>query len=107
MFRVKPDSAGLLENPVVLEIAAAHKKTPAQVLLRHLVQQSISVIPKSVSPQRIKQNFEVFDFSLNESDLEKLNGLDRGENGRTFNFLFFKGANVLLSTSLSLVTLLL
>ncbi|XP_071454241.1 aldo-keto reductase family 1 member A1-like [Hetaerina americana] len=90
-YSIKTVSAGLMSNPVVMEIASAHNKSPAQILLRHLVQQGIIVIPKSVSPARIQQNHEVFDFKLSESEMKKLEELDQGENGRTFNFLFFKG----------------
>jgi aldehyde reductase len=48
-----------LEEPTVLQIAQKHHKTPAQVLLRQLVQRNISVIPKSTNPERIRQNFAV------------------------------------------------
>lgn len=48
-----------LTEPVVQKIAEVHGKTPAQVLLRHLIQLGVAVIPKSVSPNRIKENFEV------------------------------------------------
>ncbi|XP_046401621.1 aldo-keto reductase family 1 member A1-A-like [Ischnura elegans] len=90
-YSIKQTSAGLLSNPLVVEIASTYKKSPAQILLRHHVQQGIIVIPKSVSPARIQQNHEVFDFCLSEDDMKKLNNLDQGEEGRTFNFLFFKG----------------
>lgn len=82
----------ILGHPTVKEIAAKHKKTEGQVLLRHLTQQDIAVIPKSSNPERIKQNIEIFDFILSDEDLEKLNALDRGEDGRIFDFIFFKGA---------------
>jgi len=52
----------VLEDPLVLKISKAHAKTPAQILLRHLIQQNIAVIPKSASPRRIKENFEVRTF---------------------------------------------
>lgn len=48
-----------LLDPVVLRIAEAHEKTPAQVLLRHLLQLGLAVIPKSANPERIRQNFQV------------------------------------------------
>jgi len=49
----------VLSDPVVLEIAKAHSKTPAQILLRHLIQQNIAVIPKSVTQKRVQENFQV------------------------------------------------
>ncbi|XP_043671068.1 aldo-keto reductase family 1 member A1-like isoform X2 [Vespula pensylvanica] len=81
----------LLGHPVVLEMANKYKKTTAQVLLRHLVQQGIIVIPKSSSQDRIKSNINIFDFVLTEEDINTLNALDKGTDGRIFNFLFFKG----------------
>lgn len=78
-------------HPLVKELAEKYKKTPGQILLRHLVQQDIIVIPKSSNPERLKSNIDIFDFELAAEDIEKLNGLDRGENGRIFDFLFFKG----------------
>ena len=50
----------ILEDPVVVEIAEAHGKTTAQVLLRFLTQQNVVVIPKSTNPGRLKANFEVY-----------------------------------------------
>ncbi len=49
----------VLEDPVVMEIARAHGKTPAQILLRHIIQQGIVAIPKSGSQQRIRENSQV------------------------------------------------
>lgn len=57
MYSIKELSP--LTEPVVQKIAEVHGKTPAQVLLRHLIQLGVAVIPKSVSPNRIKENFEV------------------------------------------------
>ncbi|XP_047353145.1 aldo-keto reductase family 1 member A1-like [Vespa velutina] len=81
----------LLGHPIILEMANKYKKTTAQVLLRHLVQQGIIVIPKSSSQDRIKSNINIFDFVLSEEDMNTLNALDKGTDGRIFNFLFFKG----------------
>ncbi|XP_046684318.1 1,5-anhydro-D-fructose reductase-like isoform X3 [Homalodisca vitripennis] len=80
-----------LSDPVVLHIAQTHNKTAAQVLLRHLMQLGIAVIPKSTNPDRIRQNFEVFDFELSETEMDELNGLDKGEEGRKFVGGIFKG----------------
>lgn len=81
----------LLGHPVVAKIAGNHGKTTAQVLLRHLVQQGVLVIPKSATPQRIKENIQLFDFQLTDEETNALDALDRGAEGRIFNFLFFIG----------------
>ncbi|XP_023311655.1 alcohol dehydrogenase [NADP(+)]-like isoform X2 [Anoplophora glabripennis] len=85
------DFPDILGHPTVTELAEKYKKSPGQVLLRHLTQQDVIVIPKSGNPDRIKANIDIFDFELNDEDIEKLDVLDRGEKGRIFNFLFFKG----------------
>ena len=71
------DPINLLEDPVILEISERYKKTPAQVLLRHLVQRGLVVIPKSGNPKRIQENFNIFDFNLDCEDFEKVENLDR------------------------------
>jgi 2,5-diketo-D-gluconate reductase A len=71
----------LLADPAITEIAARHGKTPAQIILRWHLQQGRIVIPKSVTPARIRENVEVFDFDLTEADLAAVNVLER--NGRT------------------------
>lgn len=76
------DVKGLLANAVVLEIAKKHGKTAAQVLIRWSVDSDVVVIPKSVTPARIEQNFDVFDFALDEQDMKEMLGLDIGM--RTF-----------------------
>ncbi len=70
-----------LEDPVIGEIAQAHGKTPAQVMLRWHLQQGRSAIPKSVRPQRIAENFDVFDFELTGEQLAAIDGLDTGKRG--------------------------
>ncbi|MCO5988318.1 aldo/keto reductase [Actinoallomurus spadix] len=69
----------LLKDDTIARIAAAHGRTPAQVILRWHLQIGNVVIPKSVTPPRIKENIEVFDFDLSEDDLAAIAGLDRGE----------------------------
>lgn len=69
---------GLLEGPVLAGVAAKHGKSPAQVALRWHLQLGNVVIPKSVTPSRIKENFEVFDFTLDSDDLAALAGLEKG-----------------------------
>jgi diketogulonate reductase-like aldo/keto reductase len=70
-----------LEDPVIGQIASAHGKTPAQVMLRWHLQQGRQVIPKSVTPARIAENFDVFDFDLTDGELGAIDGLDTGIRG--------------------------
>ncbi len=73
----------VLDDPVVTAIADRLGKTPAQVVLRWHIQRGSIVFPKSVTPERIRENFEIFDFELEPDDIEQIAGLDRGEAGRT------------------------
>ncbi|ACZ19855.1 aldo/keto reductase [Thermanaerovibrio acidaminovorans DSM 6589] len=69
---------GMLTNRVLTLIAAKHRRTVAQVVLRWLVQRGIPVIPKTVKRERMVENLAVFDFNLDEADLEAIRGLDTG-----------------------------
>ncbi len=66
------------DDPAIASIAAAHGKTPAQVMIRWHLQEGRSAIPKSVRPERIAENFDVFDFELTAGELKVLNTLDTG-----------------------------
>ncbi|TFK00031.1 Aldose reductase-related protein 2 [Platysternon megacephalum] len=66
----------LLENPTVNEIAQKHGKTSAQVLIRFHIQRGIATIPKSITPARIVENAEVYDFHLTRKEIQTLEGLD-------------------------------
>ncbi|CAK1583487.1 unnamed protein product [Parnassius mnemosyne] len=91
-YNYNPDTfPDLLSHPDVKEIAEKHGKTPAQVLLNFLVNQKIVVIPKSTSETRLKENSDIYDFELTPAELNRLKKLDKGEDGRVFNFLFWKG----------------
>lgn len=68
---------GVIDDPAITGIATALGKTPAQVVLRWHVQLGNLVIPKSVTPSRIRENFEVFDFELSDADMAQIAGLDR------------------------------
>ncbi len=68
----------LLDNPAVASVAQAHGKSPAQALIRWSIQLGNVVIPRSASPERIKENLDVFDFELTDDEMAKLNGLDDG-----------------------------
>jgi diketogulonate reductase-like aldo/keto reductase len=70
-----------LQDPVIGEIARAHGRTPAQVMLRWHLQQGRSAIPKSTKPQRIAENFDVFDFQLTGQQLAAIDDLDTGTRG--------------------------
>ncbi|XP_049423902.1 glyoxal reductase-like [Epinephelus fuscoguttatus] len=68
----------LVTDPVVMEVAKNCDCTPAQVLLRWAVQQSVPVLPKSSNPDRIKDNARLFDFTLSDTDMDRLSALDCG-----------------------------
>ncbi|MGB3442072.1 MAG: aldo/keto reductase [Actinophytocola sp.] len=70
-----------LRDPVIGEIAKAHGRSPAQVMLRWHLQQGRSVIPKSTKPARIAENFDVFDFELTAEQLDAIDALDTGKRG--------------------------
>jgi 2,5-diketo-D-gluconate reductase A len=69
----------VLEDPVIVRIAEAHEKTPGQAVIRWHLQIGNVVIPKSVTPERIEQNFDVFDFELSEEEMGAIEQLDAGE----------------------------
>ena len=71
-------SRSTFDDPVIGVIAAAHGKTPAQVMLRWHLQEGRSAIPKSVRPERIAENFDVFDFDLAADQLAAIDALDTG-----------------------------
>jgi 2,5-diketo-D-gluconate reductase A len=64
---------------VIAELAVKHSRTPAQVVLRWHLQLGNVVIPKSATPSRIAENFDLFGFTLTEEEMESLTPLDRGE----------------------------
>ena len=70
-----------LDDPVIGDIARAHGKTPAQVMLRWGLQHGRSVIPKSTKPSRIAENINVFDFELSADEMTAIDALDTGDRG--------------------------
>ncbi|HEX6651821.1 MAG TPA: aldo/keto reductase [Thermoleophilaceae bacterium] len=72
----------VLEDAEIGEIAERVSRTPAQVVLRWHIERGNIVFPKSSTPERIRENFEIFDFELDDADLERIDELDRGEGGR-------------------------
>jgi 2,5-diketo-D-gluconate reductase A len=73
----------VLGDPTISAIAERVGKTTAQVTLRWHIQRGDIVFPKSTTPSRIRENFEIFDFELTEDDMAAISGLDQGEEGRT------------------------
>lgn len=70
---------GLFSNPVLAGIGEKYGKSVAQVALRYLIQQNVVVIPKSTHIERMRQNFDVFDFTLSPEDMTAIAALDKGE----------------------------
>ncbi|MBS4179571.1 aldo/keto reductase [Lederbergia citrea] len=69
----------VIEDQVIKEIAEQYGKTPAQVILRWHLQTDVLVIPKTVTPSRMEENLNVFDFELSQADMDKIAALDRNE----------------------------
>jgi len=69
----------VLDHPVITGIADEHDKTAGQVVIRWHLQLGNVVIPKSVTPERIEQNFDVFDFHLSGDEMAAIEALDAGE----------------------------
>uniref|UniRef100_A0A914XEI6 NADP-dependent oxidoreductase domain-containing protein n=1 Tax=Plectus sambesii TaxID=2011161 RepID=A0A914XEI6_9BILA len=78
-----------LEDPIVVKLSQKYHKTPAQILIRLMLERHMSVIPKSVNPARIKENFEVEDFSLTAEEVAELNSVKHRQ--RLFGQEFCEG----------------
>ncbi|WP_366291357.1 aldo/keto reductase [Paenibacillus sp. AN1007] len=80
----------LMDHPLLQDIAAKYGKSPAQVILRWDLQNGIVTIPKSVTPERIRANTELYDFELTAEEIEQINGLNEdkrfGSDPDNFNF---------------------
>ena len=68
----------VLDDPVITEIASAHNRTPGQIVLRWHVELGNVVFPKSMTPSRIEENIDIFDFSLTQEEVDQIEALDRG-----------------------------
>jgi 2,5-diketo-D-gluconate reductase A len=73
----------VLDDPVITDIADRLGRSPAQVVLRWHIERGNIVFPKSTTPARIRENFELFDFALAPGDSDRIDALDQGEAGRT------------------------
>ena len=80
-YRPGDPDADVLKNPVITELAAKYGKTPAQVVLRWHLDEGRSALPKSVTPSRIAENIDVFDFALRPEELRAIDALDTGLRG--------------------------
>jgi len=80
-FYREGEHTSTLEDPVIVGIAKAHGKSPAQVMLRWALQQGRSVIPKSTKANRIAENIDVFDFELTGEEIAAIDALDTGKRG--------------------------
>uniref|UniRef100_UPI00358F34F4 1,5-anhydro-D-fructose reductase-like isoform X2 n=1 Tax=Myxine glutinosa TaxID=7769 RepID=UPI00358F34F4 len=78
----------ILREPVIISIAEKNGKTAAQIILRYQVQRNIVVIPKSMNASRIVQNSQIFDFKLDEEEMQRIAALDR--NWRRYSFNIFQ-----------------
>lgn len=73
----------VLDDPVLVELAEKYGKTPAQVTLRWHIERGDIIFPKSVTPERVKENADIFDFTLTADEVNRITALDKGEEGRT------------------------
>lgn len=80
----------IFTNPVVVKLAKKYGKTPAQIILRWNIERDVIVIPKTVTPERIYENINIFDFSLSDDDMQLMATLNKnqrvGTNPDTYNF---------------------
>jgi len=84
----KPTDPQLLDEPILLEIGKKHGKSPAQIVIHWQVQRGIIVIPKTVKASRLAENFQIFDFTLDESDMSRIDGMN--SNSRALLVEWFK-----------------
>jgi diketogulonate reductase-like aldo/keto reductase len=85
-----PNAISVLNQPDIKDIAAKHEKSPAQIALRWNLQMGNIVLAKSVSPQRIKENFDIWDFNLEEDDMQRIHEVGIKHAKRMLNPTYFK-----------------
>ncbi|XP_063931674.1 aldo-keto reductase family 1 member A1-like isoform X2 [Zophobas morio] len=84
----------ILGDAVIAKLAEKYSKTPAQIALRFLIQRGVAAIPKSVTPKRIQENISIFDFALDDDEMNTLKGLEVGEVARVCDFKVFPGLDI-------------
>ena len=82
LSRNRAGEKSVLEDEIVKSIATKNSHTTAQIAIRWLIQRGIIAIPKTTNPERLKINFNVFDFEISDEDCKILDSLDQGEKGR-------------------------
>ncbi|WP_265459480.1 aldo/keto reductase [Enterococcus sp. HY326] len=85
---------GIFTQPVLVDLAKTYQKSVGQIILRWHVQRGVVVIPKSTNPERMKDNLNVFDFNLSDTDMEKIAALDLGHS-EAINYLDASAAEML------------
>lgn len=83
----KPEDPSLLDDPKIVAIAQKYNKNAAQVLIKYQIERSVIVIPKSVTKSRIESNFDVWDFTLEQGDIEQIDSFDC--NGRVLHLNWY------------------
>lgn len=71
-------AGAILNDPVIAAIAADHRRTPGQVILRWHLQRGVTVVPKTISPQRMRENLDIFTFTLTDPQMDAISDLDQG-----------------------------
>ncbi len=69
----------LLDDPLLLELGRKHGKSPAQIILRWDLHKGVVAIPKSITPNRIRENANIFDFELSKEEIARIDALNRNE----------------------------
>ncbi len=87
-YPLKHVSDGILSDTTLSSIASTHKKSVAQIILRWHIQEGLCPVPGSTNSEHIKENINIFDFELNENEMNLIRGLDKDEDGRSFNIQY-------------------
>jgi diketogulonate reductase-like aldo/keto reductase len=89
VFYTGSSGAKILEDPVIIGLSEKYKKTPAQIVVRWCVDQGISIIPKSVKEERVKENVNVLDFVLSADDISTIGKMNKNEWCLSFQKSFY------------------
>jgi len=84
------EEASALHHPVIVELAKTKNKTPAQIIIRWHLQHNLTVIPKTVTPERLQENCQVYDFSLTNDEMKQIDEIEKTRRRRFVNPPFLK-----------------